>query len=61
MQFREAGTTTWKRVGRVYTGALGTFSSDKFTAAKAGSWRVVFAGDNKTVAATSQARKVTLG
>lgn len=61
VQFREAGTTTWTRVGRVYTGALGTFASDKFTAAKAGSWRVVFAGDTKTVAATSQARKVTIG
>ena len=61
VQFREAGTTTWTRVGRVYTGALGTFASDKFTAAKAGSWRVVFAGDTKTVAASSQARKVTLG
>jgi hypothetical protein len=50
VQFREAGTTTWTRVG-----------SEKLTAAKAGSWRVVFAGDTKTVAATSQARKVTLG
>jgi hypothetical protein len=48
-------------VGRVYTGALGSFFSEKLTAAKAGSWRVVFAGDTKTVAATSQARKVTLG
>jgi hypothetical protein len=61
VQFREAGTTEWTRVGRVYTGALGTFASDKFTAAKAGSWRVVFAGDAKTVTATSQARKVTIG
>lgn len=61
VQFREAGTTTWTRVGRVYTGALGTFTSDKFTAAKAGSWRVVFAGDAKTVSATSQGRKVALG
>lgn len=61
VQFREAGTTAWKRVGRVYTGVAGTFTTEKFNATKPGSWRLVFAGDAKTVAVTSAARKVTIG
>ena len=61
VQFRKAGTAEWKRVGRVYTGALGTFTTDQLAATDTGSWRVVFAGDPKTVAATSASRKVTVG
>lgn len=59
VQFRAPGATEWKRVGRVYSNALGHFSAQ--LAPKAGSYRVVFAGDAKDVAAVSVARKVTVG
>lgn len=59
VQFRKAGTDTWKRVGKVTTAADGSFA--KALAPAAGSYRVVFNGDNLNVATTSVARKVVVG
>ncbi|WP_119726402.1 hypothetical protein [Thermomonospora amylolytica] len=51
VQFRANGTTTWRNMATATTGKLG-YVTKTFTAAKDGTWRVVYGGETAYLAVT---------
>ncbi|MBA9002282.1 hypothetical protein [Thermomonospora cellulosilytica] len=51
VQFRAHGTTTWRNMATATTGKLG-YVTKTFTAAKDGTWRVVYGGETAYLAVT---------
>lgn len=61
VQFRPAGSSSWKTKGSVSTDSDGAFeNSTKFDASRDGSWRVTFAGNGKNAAVTSAGDRISV-